>query len=439
MIYVRLFGIVIVLSIGSSLCAMQKTLKDLALEAILHDNTGGLALAVEEKENGVYNYPFEIRQLVKLRHLNENLTGFWQTIPTAIPLFKRTDRHILRGLAFLGTSKYAMSATKKGSLFVWDTEEIKYDDGGRAVPVAVHSTGHDELSSMAVSVDGKYFATVSGSQVDLWMVGMSIALPFGLRGSCKHPRRICMVSFNGPDAAMVTGDIEGYIYIWNPNDFENPEKVIEPYIRFNGPDCDSFKRVLALRLCSDGKTFLSAGYTPVGDCMLPVIRISERATGMCTKEIVLDCKTIIGKVSFIDDTHVLTSFTSGDLLMTDIALGTTRTVHFEDLSLEASVFSDDGRHLLTVGKDHRAILWQWGKDYTYEKIKEFKGDGLIMNHGAFRADGNVFLMGSSIGALDMWSVTQEYNQMTLEMAQCLTNITNLVAHLNAYQKDNLNE
>lgn len=390
MIYIRLASVFILVGMSSGLCAMKMSLKDLAADAILKD-TVNVDRLDQEKEGVPHN-------VVRERFLSENLRDIWEVLPEVKPLLPRGNPP-LKGLSFLGSSACAVTATKKGELFWWDTRNVSFDAQGQPVPLCVRDTGHNELSAMAVSSDGNFIATAGGRTVRIWTSDTYVCL-----GSLEHPYDVCVVSFNDTATEIVVGGTRGEISAWDLEKNRNTPRSVVTHARL-ADDLASLNRVLAIRLSSCGTKLFSAGYVyiPGGHQVKPCIKIWDRSTSQCTKEIVLNSLYIMGKISFIDDTRAVACFTNGDLLETNLELGTTKKTHLPGLKLETCTLSKDGCYLLTAGANKKVVLCHKVAE-DYQVVKEFEGSGIIMNHCALRADGTMFLVGSCFGSLDMWSV-----------------------------------
>lgn len=413
MIYKRLVGIVALLSIESSVSAMEKALQDAAVAALLK----GDDRLVAEIDQGVSLVSQIYRPLVRTNLLNENLTRFWETIPVVTPLLRAVDNNHLQAFSFLGNSSYAIAATRQGSLFWWDTESILYDEERKALPLFFRDTGQRELSSMAVSSKGTLVATSGDACIKIW----SAATGWTCIATFAHVEEVCTLSFNESATELIAGDTKGMLRIWSVEDPNKPLQSISIGMPFSLNDVFStFNRVLAARLCTDGKMILAAGYIIHAGSIKPIIRVINRARGESILETLLESRSpILGKISFIDDARALATFTNGEIFTTDIMNGTTNKIAFKGFAnqvCESTVLSDDGRYLLTTGRG-KVILWEC-KEQEYEKVREFEVTEPIMNKCAFRSDKAVFLMGSSLKGiafanLSLWSIKRPYEALTL--------------------------
>ncbi len=404
MVYVRLSSVFVLLGIGSGLCAMKMSLKDIAADAVLKDKAN---IGLLEQGPDV---SLDARQVVRTRFLSENLRGLWDAIPVVKSLLPRAQNNPLKGLSFIGTTACAITAKKNGTLYWWDTNNIELDlTSGEVIPLAVRETGHREVSAFALNADGSRLATAGGKMVHIWNADATVCL-----GSLEHPQDVCAISFNDATTEIVVGGTRGEVWVWDLQDQKAPTSS---YVHVRLEDnLASLNRILGVRLSSDGKTVFSAvGYSHARKAS---IKSWDRLTPASEpKEILLDSRAIIGKMAFVDDLRAITSFTNGDLLVTNLLLGTTEKINL-GVKLESSVFGADGRYLLTCCQNKKVVLWH--KAATgYDIVREFEGSGLIMNHCAIRSDGNMFLAGGCFGSLDMWCVDQPFNDFSLEEAQSL--------------------
>lgn len=401
MIYIKLRGVVAFLCIGSNLSSMH-SLRELAAGAILKEKDGNLVRTIEERNPDAHQY-------VRRKCLQDNLGGFWEAIPENISLVRLSQGFPIRALSFLGASSSVVVVSRTGKLVWWDTTNLCKRSDNTIIPSGELETGHKQVTAFAISPEGDYFATAGDNLVKVWE-----ARSFSCIQTIEQSGVVSALSLSDYAREIVIGDERGKLLVCS---MDESKPSVELCQTFFAGELHVFNRVLATRLCADGQTLVSAGYyVAQGNVVKPVVRVWDRSTQLCRREVVIDCTAIMGKVVILDDTRVLTSFTNGTIFLTNLARETTEKITCEGYAVEASVLSHDGRFLLTGCQNNKVVLWQHLED-RYEKLKEFQSKGILLNHCAFRADGSVLLAGSSLGEIDMWSVEHPFNKLSIEEAQ----------------------
>ena len=401
MLYKKSVILCAVLTIGSNVFSMD-SLRGLAAKRILKEKD--LQEELEKKDVGGCNFVSrDVREQVGFTYLKEHLASSWDCFPEKLSLLTASEQCRTRGIVFLGSSSTAVSVDSSGILRWWNTERMAWDEDDTPLPLRVVDTKQRDIRALTISSDGQYLACAGGSLVTLWNAdGKHIV-------SLKHPEA-CSVSYNSDATRIAIGTTQGGVSVWDLS----TEEYCFHAVHSNLPEnLSALKRVHTVGFSSDGTTVYSVGCIQDG-CIKTSIK-SWDTSGNCTDTLVLKSRAILGKIVFLEDNRALSTFTDGTIIISDLSEQTSRSVSLSIKAIQSSVFSSDGRFLLTGSRDKKVHIWEQ-KNGGFELIHEFDG-GQILNHLAFRGDGYAFLSGDCFGSLDRWSISQSIRTKTLKEAQ----------------------
>jgi WD40 repeat protein len=272
--------------------------------------------------------------------------------------------------------------------------------------LATKDCGERDIRVVTINSEGNCVATASGTSVKVWFIHKDSILEKIASFTC--PCAISALAFDTSTTELIMGDIQGHVRLFELASHK-PILVCGPTESF---EQSVFNEVLTVRICSDQKVLLSAGYTLRNQNMVPCIHVWDRALSGLIKKIVLPCSAILGSIKMVDDTRILASFTNGELYSVDRKGSTTTKVHIKGYSIESATLSADGRYLVTANGRKNTAIWACGEG-QFEKIREFKGNGSKFHSCSFSADGSMFLVGGSFGDLSLWSVREAMKDVPL--------------------------
>ncbi|MFX1507393.1 MAG: hypothetical protein ACFFDC_15025, partial [Promethearchaeota archaeon] len=258
----------------------------------------------------------------------------------------------------------------------------------------------DQVNSVKFSPDGKILASAgSDAAIKLWNLsfGQEIEVsPF------RHSNKITSLVFSPDGQSIIATDQDGSIVFWN----SSSRQVIQNYTSIT-----SGYFISPLAISPTGDQLALRGVT-----FLRLIDISfgESFYLNLTSEVTLPYGSGPTCMVFAPNAPILVSGHSAGNFPLKI-WNSSSGVLIENLPQEDSVyavdFSPDGQLLASGGRDGKITLWDMN---SRENIRNYNGDGGIVNDVAFSPDGKI-LASCSAGetTIRLWNVTDETPIRTL--------------------------
>lgn len=384
------------------------TLQEIAANAILEDESKeNLPAQLEAKGDGGYHQiPYRMREYTRSLFLLRHLREYYQVAAQERPLLKRSDNRPIRGAFFIGDSSIVLSIMRNGEFIWWNGRSRGLDEKGALVPMVTKDCGQRNIGTVTVNSEGTCIATASGNSVKVWLIHEDSITEEIASFTC--PFDVSVLAFDLSTTELLMGDVKGYVRLFELAS-RKPILVCEPTESF---EQEVFNHVVTARICSDRKLLLAAGYTLRNQNIIPCIHVWDRLQGKSIQKIVLPCSAILGKITIVDDTRILASFTNGELYSVNRKTGATTKVHRKGYSIDSATLSPDGRYLVTASARKDVTMWAC-KEGQLEKIREFHGNGSKFHACSFSADSSMLLVGGIFGDLSLWSVREAINDLSL--------------------------
>jgi WD40 repeat protein len=260
-----------------------------------------------------------------------------------------------------------MAASDDGGLTVWDLIR------NRPIPLA--AAAKHRVSEVALSPDGAFLATRTGTSVTVW--------PLHRPGGAESPRVVKVSSMAFGPGALALGTADGRIALWSP------AHGVVSQIRL-GRDL----QVNALAFSADGRSLAAAA----GLAGLFVIRYGPNGAPAGRRR--LGPHTVFQDVAFGRGARTLAAaMGGGDVLVWDLD----RDASAQKLTSGTRVaVAADGT--IATGNDAGTIeLWSAAAGHL--PIQQFNGDEAQLAELAFSGDGRTLSSASSDGAIVRWRVS----------------------------------
>lgn len=362
----------------------------------------GLALPIEVVGQALINANrenVENGQGDRGTYFQRALADLWKVIPEKTSI---NAPFPLKALSFLGTTSYALAVGANGKILWFDAKNLATNH--------LFDSGHTEISVCTISKDGEWFAVAGNGVVTVWARNAAPAT-FSCISTHDLTGHITALALDGARSELLIGTKNGKIIV---RPLREATDVCAISIARFEESLQIFNKVVGLYPGGNG-LILAAGYIRHNDLIKPSVRFFDRG-GHCLKEVVIDCAAIQGKLVFIDEAKVRTSFTNGLIMTTNLATSASEKIECKDYAVEMSQFSADKRLLLTGCQNKKLVLWHTTPS-GYEKIRELEVAGHIMNCG-LSADGSALLVHDHTG-LALWSVDRPFSRLSVQEVQGL--------------------
>jgi len=284
--------------------------------------------------------------------------------------------------------RYADTITAQQSLY----DSLSYVNG---TPHVGHT---DAIASVAFSLDGRWLATTSKSDHDLflWDRQNTSAAPLKLIG---HDKAIETALFSPDGHWLATGSEDNTIRLWNAQNFSDPAIILK------GHDGN----VNALAFSSDGN-WLASGSADT------TVRLWD-LYALTTEPIVLKANTnIIDHLTFSPEGHWLAASSEDFIIrlwdMTNAKHESTQLIGHTK-SIADLTFSPDGHWLASGSWDFTVRLWDLKNRENEPKILEGL-DSQAITDLAFSSDGPWLAIASGSNILRLWN-TQDPSTAVIQL------------------------
>jgi WD40 repeat protein/tRNA A-37 threonylcarbamoyl transferase component Bud32 len=293
----------------------------------------------------------------------------------------------LRGAGYVAGGKL-VSAGLDGTIKFWDL------DTGQATHTFRAHNGI--LQNIAISADGKQFATCSGTppepvrpgELKVWdaVTGEEV------RSFAGHSREVISVAFSPDGKRLASGSEDNLAKVW----------LIE-----TGKELHSFEGHTASVSCvafsPDGK-YLATGSRDT------TIRIWDLDTGKETQCLRGHQQLIFGIAFHPDGQHLASCSTDQTVRLWDLGKGTDRVLAGHKASVNCVAFSPDGHLLASVSHDRTLKLWD---SASGQEVLSLKGHDTYVQSVAFSPDGKQLATGSGDQTVKLWAVDTYQEVRTL--------------------------
>ncbi len=421
MSYHYLCAVILVLTLGSDLSAMQlPSLKELLVRKLASS---------EGKENipipMELEVPADVEELIEHKkvtyHCKAHLPEAYYSYVRKYVLQMRKpgepkhkdhvylcdqvtqDMGAVTGLTFVGSSHLAVVLGKKGFMQWWDT-----DTG-----ILLHEMKLDKVyARVASSRQGSFIAAihnneVAGNEVALWSTETR-------QKTCvlMHEEPVARVAFCPETKYLVAGSKLGKVTVWDLK----TNKCIKEYIHFrNQPP---YVTIDAVRITP-------AHVIAVSDNVIKLwCRETDQETTIevplghnrcLSSHLISDTKAMI---CLSNKTIVEVSLPEASLPEAGLPEGAQRALTFNGSfirGIETCCFSEDGR-LAILGERKQNSFWQLSEENQYEYRDHFCG-GSTFNHLALRDDGLAYIASERSGGLQLCSIAPNVKGIGLKEAE----------------------
>lgn len=330
---------------------------------------------------------WEVRTGVEQGNLFTPEDKFAQRVP---PILKRKElnkaylpksRDDAHSVIFSEDAKHLVSASKDGSLHIWDVETGRYQS---SFSLGAYS---DLINVLAFSEDGKYLASNDGfeERIRVWNVanGTQHAILTPGQGDFLNPVREITVS---PGIKKVAGrDFEGTIRIWDAETVEQLSTVVT----------DRLQRYWPLVFSPDGKIL-------AGRERLSSDNIELWQTDLGAHLFTLKAHTgAVSEYTFSPDSRILVSGDrDGTIILWDVETGDQRKrLTGPTKPIGALAFSTDGKTLVS-GSGNEIRLWDVNTGNAISSLDAVKNVASL----ALSPDGKTLASGTEDGQIQVWNL-----------------------------------
>lgn len=330
---------------------------------------------------------WDVRTGVEQESLFTPEDKFAQRVP---PILKRKElnkaylpkrRDDVHSVIFSEDTKHLISASKDGSLHIWDVETGLYQS---SFSLGAHS---DLVNVLAFSEDGKYLASNDGfeERIRVWNVenGTQHAILTPGQGDFLNPVREITVS---PAIKKVAGrDYEGTIRIWDAETVEQLSTVVT----------DRMQHYWPLVFSPDGKIL-------AGRERLSTDNIELWQTDLGAHLFTLKAHTgAVSEYTFSPDSRLLVSGDrDGTIILWDVGTGDQRKrLTGPTKPIGALAFSTDSKTLVS-GSGNEIRLWEVDTGNTISRLDAIKNIASL----ALSPDGKTLASGTEDGQIQVWNL-----------------------------------
>ena len=355
-------------------------------------------------------HPQLVAPILKLKELNK--------------AYLPNRRDNVYSVGFSEDAKHIISASKDGSLHVWDVESGLYES---PFFLGAHS---DLVGVLAFSEDGKYLASDDGfeERIRVWNVenGTQHAILTPGQGDILNPVRELTVS---QDIKKVAGrDYHGIIRVWDTETLEQlsvvPTEGILHYWRLlfspdgkilAGRDVLSKNKIEFWQTDPGAHLFTLEGHTsPVTEYVFSAdskifasggddaaIILSDTKTGNQLATLTGHTKSI-SALAFSADGKTLASGSGNEIRLWDAETNNLMGILDTGLNVQALAFSPDGKRLACGTGDGRIQVWALVPNFQVQST--FTGHQGAIYVLMFSPDGKTLASGGNDGTILLWDL-----------------------------------
>ena len=355
-------------------------------------------------------HPQLVAPILKLKELNK--------------AYLPNRRDNVYSVRFSEDAKHIISASKDGSLHVWDVESGLYES---PFFLGAHS---DLVGVLAFSEDGKYLASDDGfeERIRVWNVenGTQHAILTPGQGDILNPVRELTVS---QDIKKVAGrDYHGIIRVWDTETLEQlsvvPTEGILHYWRLlfspdgkilAGRDVLSKNKIEFWQTDPGAHLFTLEGHTsPVTEYVFSAdskifasggddaaIILSDTKTGNQLATLTGHTKSI-SALAFSADGKTLASGSGNEIRLWDAETNNLMGILDTGLNVQALAFSPDGKRLACGTGDGRIQVWALVPNFQVQST--FTGHQGAIYVLMFSPDGKTLASGGNDGTILLWDL-----------------------------------
>ena len=353
-------------------------------------------------------HPQLVAPILKLKELNK--------------AYLPNRRDDVYSVGFSEDAKHIISASKDGSLHIWNVESGLYES---PFSLGAHSA---LVGVLAFSEDGKYLASDDGfeERIRIWNVenGTQHAILTPGQGDIRNPVRELTVS---PGIKKVTGrDYHGIIRVWDAETLEQLSVVpTEGFLHYwrllfspdgkilAGRDVLSKNKIEFWQTDSGAHLFTLEGHTsPVTEYVFSAdskifasggddaaIILSDTKTGTQLATLTGHTKSI-SALTFSTDNKTLASGSGNEIRLWDADTRNLMMILDTGLNVQALAFSPDGKRLACGTGDGRIQVWVLVPNFQVQST--FTGHQDTIYVLMFSPDGKTLASGGADGTILLW-------------------------------------
>lgn len=285
-------------------------------------------------------------------------------------------QHSITDATFSHDSRFAITASRDGTVRLWDTQ-----DGAQVGALAGHE---GEVHGLALSPNGDIIATASADHsVRLWH-GQAVNHLAVLPG---HQDELKQLQFSQDERRILTLS-DQLAQIWDTQ----TQSLIQDF-------AVEEELFFAAKLSHDGKHLLASQSDDY-------LYLWEIDTGALLERFAIQTDSVIALHFNHQDNQWLSISMNGDAHLWH-SNGIAQALEGHQDSIIGAYFSPDDSRLITISRDHNAILWQTSPDRNapnlVSKIATLSGAKEALSYACFAPDSRHVLTVSEDGSARLWN------------------------------------
>lgn len=291
---------------------------------------------------------------------------------------RRDDVH---SVVFSEDTKHLVSASKDGSLHIWDVEKGHYQS---SFSLGAYS---DLIDTLAFAEDGKYLASNDGfeERIRIWDVENSTQHAILTPGQGDYLNRVREITVSQNIKKIAGRNYGGTIRIWDAETAEQMSAIVT----------DQMLRYWPLVFSPDGE--IIAGIERLATNHIELWQTDPGVHLFTLK----DHTSAVSKYTFSSDSNI---FVSGDrdgtIILWDVETGNQRNrLAGPAKPIGALTFSTDGK-MLVSGSGNEIHLWEVNTGNSIGSLDAVKNVASL----AFSPDGKTLASGTEDGQVQVWNL-----------------------------------